>query len=65
MDDWEKFNNFCRHLDMEGITDEDWTHAKRVGKYFETKNLSEYDDFHVQSDTLLVADVFNSFWNMS
>ena len=37
------------------------THTKRVCNDFEIKNLGEYHDLHVQSDTLLLADVFNNF----
>ena len=46
---------------MEDITDADYKHAKRVWKDFEIKNLGEYYDLYVQSDTLLLADVFKSF----
>ena len=46
---------------MEDITDEVYVHAKRVCKDFEIKNLGEYHDLHVQSDTLLLADVFEKF----
>ena len=49
---------------MEDITDADYVHAKRVCKDFEIKNLGEYHDLHVQSDTLLLADVFENFRNM-
>ena len=28
------------------------------------KKLGEYHDFCVQSDTLLLADIFNNFWNI-
>ena len=45
---------------MENITDADYTHAKRVWKYFKIKNLGYYHDLYVQSDMLL-ADVFESF----
>ena len=41
-----------------------YTHAKRVCKDFETKNLLGYHDLHVQGDTLLLADVFENFRNM-
>ena len=71
MDDWEKFNEtslpekyFYGHLNMEDITDADYAHAKRVCKDFEIKRLGEYHDLCVQSDTLLLADVFENFRNM-
>ena len=37
---------------MEDITDADYEHAKGVCKEFEIKNLGEYRDLYVQSDTL-------------
>ena len=69
IDDCEKFNGtllsereeFFSHLNMEDITDADYVHAKRVCKDFEIKNLEEYHDLYVQSDTLLLADVFENF----
>ena len=72
MDDWEKFDetslpekeDFYSHLNMEDITDADYVHAKRVCKEFEIKNLGEYHDLYVQSDTLMLADVFENFRNM-
>ena len=72
MDDWKKLNetsllekeDFYSHLNMENITDADYVHAKRVCKNFEIKNLGEYHDLYVQSDTLLLADVFENFRNM-
>ena len=54
---------FCSHLNMEDITDADYAHAKRVCKDFEIKHLGEYHDLYVQSDTLLLADVFKNFRN--
>ena len=38
-------------------------HPKRVCKDFEIKNLGEYHNLYVQSDTLLLADVFENFQN--
>ena len=72
MDDWEKFNEtslpekegFYSHLNMEDITDADYAHAKRVCKDHEIKDLREYHHLYVQSDTLLLADVFENFRNM-
>ena len=34
-------------------------------KDFDRKNLGEYHNMYVQSNTLLLADVFNNFRNMS
>ena len=69
MDNWEKFNEtslpdkkaFYSELNKEGITDEDYAHAQKVWKLFEIKNLGEYHDLYVQSDTLLLADMFENF----
>ena len=49
---------------MEDITDADYAHTKRVFKDFETKNLEEYHDLCVESDTLLLADAVEKFRNM-
>ena len=43
---------------MEYITDTENAHVKRVCKVF------EINDLYVQSDTLLLADVFEKFRNM-
>ena len=48
---------------MEDITDVDYRHVKRVLKYFDNKNPGHYHDLYVQSDTLLLADVFENFRN--
>ena len=56
--------DFYSHLNMDDITDADYAHTKRVCKNFEIKNLGEYYDLHVHSDTLLLVDVFEDFRNM-
>ena len=39
-------------------------HLKSVCKDFERKNLRKYHDLYVQSDTILLADVFENLRNM-
>ena len=71
MDSWERFNEellpdqeaLYSSLNMEDITDVDDRHAKRVFKNFNNKNLGDYHHLYVQSDTLLLADVFGNFRN--
>ena len=49
---------------MEDITDVEYFHAIKIFKDFEIKKLGEYRDLYVQSDTLLLGDVFENFRNM-
>ena len=49
---------------MEDMTDVDHRHAKKVFKSLNNKNLEDYHALYVQSDTLLLADVFENFKNM-
>ena len=46
---------------MENITETDYIHANNVFKTFKLNNLGDYHDLYVQSDTLLLADVFEIF----
>ena len=71
MDNWERFNetslpnkeSFYSNLNMENIEDIDYRHCNNVFKRFKLKNLGEYHDLYVQSDTLLLADVFENIRN--
>ena len=71
MDNWEIFNetslpnkeSFYSNLNMENIDDIDYRRGNNVFKIFGLKNLGEYHDLYVQSDTLLLADVFKNFRN--
>ena len=71
MDNWERFNetslpnkeSFYSNLNVENIDDIDYIHGNNVLKRFKLKNLGEYHDLYVQSDTLLLADVFENFRN--
>ena len=72
MDSWEKFDqtalplkkDFYSNLNLENITDEDYTHTQKIWGVFEIKNVGEYHDLYVQSDTLLLSDIFKNFRNM-
>ena len=72
MDNWERFNetslpnkeSFYSNLNMENIDDIDYRHGNNVFKRFKLKNLGEHHDLYVQSDALLLADVFENFRNM-
>ena len=72
MGSWERFDEtslpdkkaFYSSLNMEDIADVDHRHAKRVFKNLNNRNLGDYDDLYVQSDKLLLADVFENFRNM-
>ena len=58
-----KKEDFYSNLNMEGITNVAYRHAKKVYKDFKRKTLGEYHDLYVQSDTLLITDVFENFRN--
>ena len=72
MDSWKKFNetslpsktDFYSNLSMEDIDNIDYRLGKNVFKGFKLENLGDYHDLYVQSDTLLLADVFENFRDM-
>ena len=49
---------------MEDIDDIDYRHGNNVFNKFKLNNLGDYHDLYVQSDTLLLADVFENFRDM-
>ena len=53
--------DFYSNLNMEDISDIDYRPANNVFKVFKLENLRDYHDLYVQSDTLLLVDVFNNF----
>ena len=71
-DTWEIFSeislpnkeDFYSNLNMEDISDIDYRHANNVFKVFKLENLGNYHDLYLQSDTLLLADIFNNIRDM-
>ena len=69
MDDWSRFDeeevpdksDFYSNLNMEEVSGIDYRHAKNFFDKFKIKNLGEYHDLYVQSDKLLLVDVFENF----
>ena len=72
IDNWERFNetslpskeSFYSKLNMEDIDDIDHRHGNNVFNKFKLNNLGDYHDLYVQSDTLILADVFENFRDM-
>ena len=68
MDSWEKFNetslpaknDFYSELTLEDLSNEDYEHAQKVFKKDFT-DMGDYHDLYVQTDKLLLADVFEKF----
>ena len=72
MDNWERFNetslpskeSFYSNFIMEDIDDIDYRHGNNVFNNFKLNNLGDYHDLYVQSDTLLLAHMFENFRGM-
>ena len=72
MVDWDRFeeeelsdkSDFYSSFNMHDLTGIDYRCARKNFDKFHIKNLGEYHDLYVQSDTLLLADIFESFRDM-
>ena len=51
---------FYSEFNLGDITDKDYALSQKVFERFRLKDLSEYHGLYVQSDTLLLADVFET-----
>ena len=58
----EEFKN---DLTGENISQSEYDHAQNIYRTFKMKNLGDFTDFYVVMDTLLLADVFENFRNIS
>ena len=71
MNSWEKLDentlppkkDFYSNSNLKDISDKDYTHAQKVWDVLKIKNLGEYPDLYVQTDTLLLSNVFENFRN--
>ena len=71
MDRWKRFKDnklpdkesFYSKLNNVHINDDDYAHSQKVYDIFNIKNLGEYHDLYVQSDTAQLADAFENFRN--
>ena len=69
IDSFEKFNetelptkeDFHSILNDEHISNDEYKHAQTVWETFKLKTMGEYHDLYLQTDVLLLADVFENF----
>ena len=68
MDSWERFNetslppkkDFYSELTLQDISNKDYEHAQKMFNEYCT-DTGDYHDLYAQTDTLLLADVFETF----
>ena len=69
MDSWDKFeekqlpskDEFYSKLNTSGISEKDYSHACKVWNEFGLKNMGDYHDLYLETDVILLANVFESF----
>ena len=69
MDDWDKRREtvlppkeaFYSKLNMAGVNEDDYEHARRVWSEFGINNLGEYHVLYLKTDVILLANVFEAF----
>ena len=73
MDSHEKFDekclpakeNFYNDLTKEDITEEEYTFVHEVWKTFNLQNIGQLHDLYMETDVMLLADVFETFRDVS
>ena len=71
MSSWGKFEEsqlppieaFYSNLNMSNVSEDDYQHAQKVWKEFGIRNLGDYHDLCLQTDVILLANVFEAFRN--
>ena len=66
---WDKFDKtslpprkgFYSLLSQQNISKEDYEHAQKVWQEFEMKNFGEYHDLYLETDILLLVNVFMNY----
>ena len=69
MDSWDRFeekrlpsiDEFYSKLNMSGISEKDYQHSCKVWNEFDLKNMGDYHDLYLETDVILLANVFESF----
>ena len=69
MSSWDKFKetrlpskgSFYSNLYMSGVGDSEYEHARNVWREFKIRNMGEYHDLYLKTDTILLANVFESW----
>ena len=69
MTSWDKFEEtklppkeaFYSNYNISDISDKDYSQAQRVWKRFDMKNLGEYHDLYLKTDTILLTNVSEAF----
>ena len=69
MHSWDRFNEtslpskgaFYSNFYMSGVGHREYEHARNVWKEFKIRNMGEYHDLYLKTDTILLANVFESF----
>ena len=69
MSSWDKFEesqlppieSFYSNLNMTNVSKDDYQHAQSVWSEFKIINLGDYHDLYLQTDVILLANVFEAF----